>query len=46
MGSIQFWNWQSIPEFELNIFELEVKFEFKFPTEKLNPQINLPFLQR
>ena len=32
----------SIPELELRNFELELK----FPTEELNPEINLPFLQR
>ena len=35
-------------ELELRNFELELKnlkFELKFPTKKINPQINLPFLQ-
>jgi len=31
-------------ELELRNFELR-KLELKFPTKKLNPEINLPFLQ-
>jgi len=35
-------------ELELRNFELELRnleLELKFPTKKLNPEINLPFLQ-
>jgi len=33
-------------ELELRNFELELRnFEMEFPTETLNPQINLQFLQ-
>jgi len=47
MGSIQFQNWIFLKnELELRNFELEnFELELKFPTKKLNPKINLPFLQ-
>jgi len=37
-----------LKKMELRNFELELRnfeLELKFPTKKLNPQINLPFLQ-